>query len=228
MPRKEFEAFTRLDASDVNSFLMDQTVMSFAGTAARGSAIATPVEGMVTYLADADRLDFFDGSSYVPASGLNFIKNETFTAVSSVSFNNIFSSTYKHYLFLFSGVSSEPTAVTFRLRSSGSDNSTANYYWGRVQITNTDGPSRVYNAGLTSGLAGLVRDLGNQFTFTVSDPASSTFKTTVGQGQSIDDTVTVMFNSWNNVRIASSFDGITFTATSGNFTGTITAYGYRS
>jgi hypothetical protein len=66
MPRKEFESFTRLDASDVNTFLMDQTVMTFAGTAARGSAIATPTEGMVTYLADSDSFEFFDGTEYQP------------------------------------------------------------------------------------------------------------------------------------------------------------------
>jgi hypothetical protein len=64
MPRKEFEAFTRLDASDVNSFLMDQSVMSFAGTAARGSAIATPVEGMAAYLQDSDILSIYDGSNW--------------------------------------------------------------------------------------------------------------------------------------------------------------------
>jgi hypothetical protein len=66
MPRKEFESFTRLDASDVNTFLMDQTVMTFAGTAARGSAIPTPTEGMVTYLADTDSFEFFDGTNYAP------------------------------------------------------------------------------------------------------------------------------------------------------------------
>jgi hypothetical protein len=65
MPRKEFEAFTRLDASDVNTFLMDQSVMSFAGTAARGSAIATPVEGMLTYLEDSDEYQSYNGTSYV-------------------------------------------------------------------------------------------------------------------------------------------------------------------
>jgi hypothetical protein len=64
MPRKEFESFTRLDASDVNTFLMDQTVQSFAGTAARGSAIATPVEGMVTYLNDIDALSVYNGTAF--------------------------------------------------------------------------------------------------------------------------------------------------------------------
>jgi hypothetical protein len=64
MPRKEFESFTRLDASDVNTFLMDQSVQSFAGTAARGSAIATPVEGMVTYLNDIDSLSVYNGTAF--------------------------------------------------------------------------------------------------------------------------------------------------------------------
>jgi hypothetical protein len=64
MPRKEFEAFTRLDASDVNTFLMDQSVMTFASSAARGSAIPTPVEGMVAYLEDSDLLSIYDGSAW--------------------------------------------------------------------------------------------------------------------------------------------------------------------
>jgi hypothetical protein len=64
MPRKEFEAFTRLDASDVNTFLMDQSVMSFATTAARDAAIATPVAGMMTYLEDFERFELYDGATW--------------------------------------------------------------------------------------------------------------------------------------------------------------------
>jgi hypothetical protein len=60
MPRKEFESFTRLDASDVNTYLMDQSVMTFAGTAARGSAIPTPSEGMVTYLEDSKLIQAYN------------------------------------------------------------------------------------------------------------------------------------------------------------------------
>ena len=71
MPRKEFESFTRLDASDVNTYLMDQSVMTFAGTAARGSAIGTAVQGMLTYLSDSNSFEAYDGSDWVrriPAS----------------------------------------------------------------------------------------------------------------------------------------------------------------
>jgi hypothetical protein len=64
MSRKVFTAGEVLAAADVNSFLMDQTVMSFAGTAARGSAIPSPVEGMTTYLEDSNSLAIYDGSNW--------------------------------------------------------------------------------------------------------------------------------------------------------------------
>ena len=66
MPRKVFTAGEVLAASDVNTNLMNQMVMTFAGSAARGSAIATPTEGMLTYLADTDTFEFYNGTSYLP------------------------------------------------------------------------------------------------------------------------------------------------------------------
>jgi hypothetical protein len=65
MPRKVFTAGEVLAAADVNSFLMDQTVMTFAGTAARGSAIGTATEGMVTYLTDIDALSVYNGTQFI-------------------------------------------------------------------------------------------------------------------------------------------------------------------
>jgi hypothetical protein len=69
MPRKVFTAGEVLAASDVNTFLMDQSVMSFAGTAARGSAIGTATEGMLTYLADSDSFEFWNGTAYTGLGG---------------------------------------------------------------------------------------------------------------------------------------------------------------
>jgi hypothetical protein len=69
MPRKEFDAFTRLDASDVNTFLMDQSVMTFESSASRGSAIASPIEGMVTYLEDSNSLQLYDGTNWASTTG---------------------------------------------------------------------------------------------------------------------------------------------------------------
>jgi hypothetical protein len=65
MPRQVFDAGEVLSATDVNNNLMNQMVMTFAGTAARGSAIATPTEGMLTYLADTNSFEYYNGSSFV-------------------------------------------------------------------------------------------------------------------------------------------------------------------
>jgi hypothetical protein len=65
MPRQVFDAGEVLSATNVNEFLMNQMVMTFAGTAARGSAIASPTEGMLTYLADSNTFEYYNGTSFV-------------------------------------------------------------------------------------------------------------------------------------------------------------------
>jgi hypothetical protein len=56
-----------LNAADVQGYLMDQAVMVFAGTAARGSAIPTPSAGMVAY-STATQLQVYNGSAWVDLS----------------------------------------------------------------------------------------------------------------------------------------------------------------
>ena len=65
MPRQVFDSGEVLSATDVNNSLMNQMVMTFAGTAARGSAIASPTEGMLTYLADSNTFEYYNGTSFV-------------------------------------------------------------------------------------------------------------------------------------------------------------------
>lgn len=60
-------------SSDVNGYLADQVVMRFGGTANRdagfgGAGEPTLAEGMVSYLDDANRLDFYDGAAWKPIS----------------------------------------------------------------------------------------------------------------------------------------------------------------
>lgn len=62
--RKVFEANEVLTAADVNGYLMDQSLMVFGGTAARGSAISAPSEGMFTFLSDSDTLEYYDGAAW--------------------------------------------------------------------------------------------------------------------------------------------------------------------
>jgi len=62
MPRKTFVNGQVLSDSDLNTFLMNQSVMTFASSAARSSAIGTATEGMVTYLEDSNTLWVWNGA----------------------------------------------------------------------------------------------------------------------------------------------------------------------
>lgn len=86
--RKTWSPGDVLTASDVNGYLMDQSVMVFAGTAARASAIPTPSAGMVAY-STATSLQVYDGSAWTavtPTSSLvagNFVSTSQTTASTS-------------------------------------------------------------------------------------------------------------------------------------------------
>jgi len=66
--KKTFVAGEVLLAQDVNDYLMDQTVMTFASSAARSSAIPTPTEGMMSVVTNTDDLEYYNGSAWVNAS----------------------------------------------------------------------------------------------------------------------------------------------------------------
>lgn len=64
---KVFTAGEVLTAANVNGYLMQQSVMVFAGTAARASAIGTPSAGMVSYLTDTSTLQVY-GTAWADVS----------------------------------------------------------------------------------------------------------------------------------------------------------------
>jgi hypothetical protein len=96
MPRKVFTAGEVLAAADVNEFLQDQVIMTFAGTAARGSAIGTATEGMYAHLNDTDTLTYYNGSAWVNRlvnagvlQVVSTVKTDTFTASTSNTWEDI-------------------------------------------------------------------------------------------------------------------------------------------
>jgi hypothetical protein len=65
-----------LTASDVNTYLMQQTVMVFANAAARTTALSGVVaEGMLSYLKDTNAVEVYDGANWVASDDPNAIQN---------------------------------------------------------------------------------------------------------------------------------------------------------
>ena len=67
-----YKVFTNgsvLNASEINDNLMNQSVMVFSNSTARSAALTSPVEGMLTWLEDANRYENYNGSAWVPLGG---------------------------------------------------------------------------------------------------------------------------------------------------------------
>jgi hypothetical protein len=65
----EFATGDVLTAAAANGYLASQVVMVFASAAARTSAIASPQEGMISYLKDTNATQYYSGSAWVSIGG---------------------------------------------------------------------------------------------------------------------------------------------------------------
>jgi hypothetical protein len=65
MAFKVFSNGSTLPASDLNDYLMRQSVMVFSNSTSRASAITSPNEGMLTWLEDVNKYQYYSGSAWV-------------------------------------------------------------------------------------------------------------------------------------------------------------------
>jgi hypothetical protein len=65
MAYKTFVSGTPALASDINTYLMNQSVMVFTNAAARDATLTSPTEGMVTYLTASDHYTIYNGSTWI-------------------------------------------------------------------------------------------------------------------------------------------------------------------
>jgi hypothetical protein len=85
-----YKVFTNgsvLNASEMNEYLMNQSVITFSNSTARSSAITSPVEGMVTYLEDTQTLEIYNGTSWQPFYGIGYQYVESLYLTSSTTFS---------------------------------------------------------------------------------------------------------------------------------------------
>lgn len=64
MPYKVFVNGFPLNASELNTFVMPQTISTFADATARDGAIENPVEGQFSYLTGSNQLTKYNGASW--------------------------------------------------------------------------------------------------------------------------------------------------------------------
>lgn len=229
--KKTFTAGETLTASDVNTYLMEQSVMYFAGTAARSSAIPTPSTGMTSYIgvtgtATIPQLETYTGSAWQTPYGLTLVANVPISAASSVQLNNVFTSTYDSYVIVMTAKSTGSTSdITFKLTSVGTPTSTSGYAYCTTNLGFTASPSWILggSAGDTSAKAGTISTLECSTTIFLHQPSAAKVKTFWHQGVRTDGYLTGG-NGYANYTTA--YDGIQFTFPT--CTGQVRVYGLRN
>lgn len=151
MAYKVFVNGDTLQASELNTYLMKQSVMSFASSGARDAALTSPVEGMLVWLEDENAYVYYNGVgswSYLDggwsdiAANYTIVagdKNKTIRSTSSaitVTINNVLTRQGDRVDFIQAGTGqvtfAAGTGVT--LLSAGSANKTARQYAGASVI----------------------------------------------------------------------------------------------
>lgn len=158
-------------------------------------------------------------------SGLVLIATQSFTAASTVSVDNCFTSTYENYLVAVNASGSSDQLTYMRLRASGSDNTAASY---NTQSLSAN-VSTVSTSRVSSGTTWCVGALStNQNALSVNLYLPAVAVTTVFRAlNSYASSGAYIFDQSGSHSVASSFDGFTVYPASGTITGSLQVYGYR-
>lgn len=213
----------------------------FATTTTRDAAFGgtgekTLAEGQFAYIEATNTTQYYDGSAWqvVGASGLVYLTGGSFSSVSSISLpNNTFTATYRNYLLNINltANSSDSNPLWWRGRTSGSDNSTSNYFYGLRGTRFSDGAATSGGSG-TSQTVGMLTRLQNPFTtgsvtatFFGPQLASNTTYVVQATGRGNGDPDAVL-EGGGYFATSTQFDALSIIPNVGTISGTYEVYGY--
>ena len=165
--------------------------------------------------------------------GMQLVTAQTFSGVSSISVNSCFSASFENYRILLTGTTysgSGAISTVFRLRASGTDNSSANYRWGRIYGGATSGGGTNWS-DTSFFLAGTSAVVNHQASFDVYGPQVA-LPTAFTANSFMEESATS--GTWAGVSggrmtVSTQYDGITILLFgSATFSGTLRIYGYRN
>ena len=164
-------------------------------------------------------------------AGMVLLNTTSFSGVASASLPaGTFTSTYKNYRILLEFANSGSSGnVKLRFRTSGSDNTTANYQEARTYATGaTVGGYRAGNATAFADVSAATAKI--LCIMDILGPQTAT--TTLVDGAihySIESSSAIEWSNFSaSFSLTTSFDSMSVFASATNMTGTITAYGYNN
>jgi hypothetical protein len=160
--------------------------------------------------------------------GLVHISTQSFSAVASVSFNNVFTSTYANYLLIASLTMSATTgALSVRMRASAADNTTSNYTRGNLTITSAGVVAGTGAASQASWDIGGTSSTNSGRVWQIINPELAEPTVLIQQGVTRGTSYFSIYGGFS-FDGSSQFDGLNLFPASGTITGSIRLYGYQN
>lgn len=150
----------------------------------------------------------------------------TFSAASTITADSVFTSTYQNYLITFNCTSSATNPeLRYYMRTSGTNNTTANYLNGITKGTEANATSSTYTSGATYFVAGYGQGIKSNQSIYIFAP-QATAETTVNFTYFGNSATTATWGAGGSLfNATTSFDGIQFFPASGTLTGRYDIYG---
>ena len=170
-------------------------------------------------------------------SGLVHINTTSWSAVATANIDNVFSAAYKNYRLIFNITSgTTATGAGIRLRVGGVTNNSNNYYWIiRGMSSNSATPSQT-NVG-SNGLVNFGKipirvenaTINSSAFVDIYNPFASAYTSWQGMGSQPNSSTSQMFHQSSNAvtSVTTSYDGFEVLIESGNFTGSVSVFGYK-
>jgi hypothetical protein len=230
---KEFSTGDVLTAADANGYLASQVVMVFASAAARTSAIASPQEGMISYLKDTNSTEYYSGSAWAAigggaSGGMTLLSTTNLSGASTVI--SIVGGYKNLQIYVKDFYSSSAADVTMRINA---DSTASNYH---QLVARAAGSIQTYVSNAVDGfdVAGYQTGTSQQDNFaqvTIYDyDQAATKKTVLASGGVINgaSTKTTFLNTGNYYGTVAAVTGVTFVTNAGTFSaGTVEIYGVK-
>jgi hypothetical protein len=164
---------------------------------------------------------------YSPATpGLVLISTTTISSVTSISINDVFSSTYENYLIKGNNIQASSGNITMRMRVSGADNSSANYNREYVIANGASLSANADNATTSWTVGNAGSSQGCAFEIQLNSPFTSTNTNGLGTWSLANSTAPYWLGQSYGMTVTTSYTGFTL-INANNMTGSVSVYGFK-
>ena len=159
-------------------------------------------------------------------AGMVLLNTTSFSGVTSISVNDVFSTTYENYLIKGNNIQASSGNITMRMRVSGADNSSSNYNREYVIANGASVSANADNATTSWTVGNAGSSQGCAFEIQLNSPFTTTNTNGLGTWSLANATAPYWLGQSYGMTVTTSYTGFTL-INANNMTGSVSVYGFN-